>query len=79
MITFFLTLDLTTRSSQIIVGRVQIIKHRLQENTMTKTVYEAPSINEVGTFEALTQGASTGSKLDATFPNGTAFGDLTFS
>ncbi|CAN5359957.1 lasso peptide [soil metagenome] len=46
---------------------------------MTKVVYEAPSITEVGTFESLTQGASTGTTLDATFPAGTPFGDLTFS
>lgn len=46
---------------------------------MTKAVYEAPSITEVGTFEALTQGTQTGDFTDAVFPVTTPRGDLTFS
>lgn len=41
--------------------------------------YETPALSVVGTFEALTQGQSKGSQLDATFPAGTPFGSLTFS
>lgn len=47
--------------------------------TTEKTTYEAPAMTSLGSFEELTQGASKGSKLDATFPTGTDFGDLTFS
>ncbi|WP_240484590.1 lasso RiPP family leader peptide-containing protein [Brevundimonas nasdae] len=47
--------------------------------TNAKTVYEAPAMTSLGSFETLTQGASRGSALDATFPTGTPFGDLTFS
>lgn len=41
--------------------------------------YEAPSLTVHGSIDQITQGASTGSSLDAAFPIGTAFGDLTFS
>jgi hypothetical protein len=44
-----------------------------------KSVYEAPAMTSLGSFETLTQGAATGSQLDASFPTGTPFGDLTFS
>ena len=44
-----------------------------------KPAYEAPAIVSLGSFETLTQGAATGSQLDASFPTGTPFGDLTFS
>ena len=47
--------------------------------TNDKTVYEAPAMTSLGSFETLTQGASSGSQLDATFPTGTPFGELTFS
>lgn len=46
---------------------------------MTKAVYEAPSVAEVGTFEALTQGTQFGESLDAAFPTNTPRGQLTFS
>jgi len=46
---------------------------------MEKRAYETPLLVEAGSFESLTQAASTGSTLDATFPTGTPFGDLTFS
>jgi hypothetical protein len=41
--------------------------------------YEAPKLETHGSIEAITQGASTGTFLDSTFPVGTPFGDLTFS
>ena len=41
--------------------------------------YEAPEIIEVGSVEKLTQGQATGAELDADFPAGTPFADLTFS
>ena len=44
-----------------------------------KTTYEAPTLVEVGSFEDITQGSSTGSSLDAPFPTGTPGKDLTFS
>jgi hypothetical protein len=44
-----------------------------------KAAYQTPKLSVVGNFEKMTQGASTGSTLDATFPAGTPFGDLTFS
>ncbi len=44
-----------------------------------KKSYKAPTFEDLGSFETLTQGASTGSALDAEFPSGTPFGDLTFS
>nr|WP_127755154.1 lasso RiPP family leader peptide-containing protein [Devosia sp. 1566] len=46
---------------------------------MTKLTYTAPRLVRHGSIEAVTKGASTGSALDATFPTGTPFGDLTFS
>ncbi|UJW87448.1 lasso RiPP family leader peptide-containing protein [Devosia sp. SL43] len=45
----------------------------------TKSSYTAPRLVRHGSVESLTKGQSVGSKLDATFPTGTAFGDLTFS
>jgi hypothetical protein len=46
---------------------------------MAKKTYEAPKFEKLGSFESMTKGSSTGSNLDADFPDGTAFGDLTFS
>ena len=37
-------------------------------NNTQKKSYEAPRLNKVGSFEEVTQGASKGSSLDATFP-----------
>jgi hypothetical protein len=45
----------------------------------SKKQYETPALTVVGTFESITQGASTGNALDATFPQGTPFNQLTFS
>lgn len=44
-----------------------------------KQVYEAPQLEEMGSFEGLTQAGVKGNFLDATFPAGTPFSDLTFS
>ena len=44
-----------------------------------KSVYELPTITKIGSIEAVTQAASTGSATDAIQPIGTPFGDLTFS
>ncbi len=44
-----------------------------------KKTYEMPQLEELGSFEAMTQAAATGSQLDATFPITTPSSDLTFS
>ena len=44
-----------------------------------KKTYETPTVAVVGTFESITQAATSGSTLDATFPGGTPTEDLTFS
>lgn len=46
---------------------------------VAKQAYEAPALSVVGTFETITQSTGAGSKLDAAFPGGTPFEDLTFS
>ena len=46
---------------------------------MTKAVYEAPTVAEVGTFETLTQGTSSGRFTDAVFPANTPFDEITLS
>jgi hypothetical protein len=46
---------------------------------MDTTEYEAPHVTVLGTLESFTQGHASGSRLDASFPSGTAFDDLTFS
>jgi hypothetical protein len=48
-------------------------------NTTTKKRYQKPTVSDVGSVVDRTLGESTGSKLDANFPTGTPFGDLTFS
>lgn len=50
---------------------------RHQETPMTARIYTAPLLEELGSFETLTQGASCPDALDATFPAGTPIGDLT--
>lgn len=45
----------------------------------TKSVYERPSLAKVGSIEEVTQAASSGGQLDASFPVTTPFADLTFS
>ncbi|RYE70651.1 MAG: lasso RiPP family leader peptide-containing protein [Oxalobacteraceae bacterium] len=46
---------------------------------MTKKFYEAPALRAHGSIEKLTQGGSTGNNLDAAFPTGTPFSQITFS
>jgi hypothetical protein len=41
--------------------------------------YEAPAVTTHGTLEGMTQGAGSGTLLDADFPVGTPAGDITFS
>ncbi|MGH3432933.1 MAG: lasso RiPP family leader peptide-containing protein [Thermocrispum sp.] len=44
-----------------------------------KQEYVVPSFEELGTVEELTLGSARGVRLDADFPAGTPFGDLSFS
>lgn len=44
-----------------------------------QTQYETPTLTLVGSFETITQGGSTGDRLDAAFPDNTPRGQLTFS
>ncbi|MCY7282252.1 MAG: putative RiPP precursor [Cyanobacteria bacterium CAN_BIN43] len=44
-----------------------------------KKSYAQPKLTAYGNVEVLTQGASSGPNLDADFPAGTPFSDLTFS
>ena len=44
-----------------------------------RKTYETPNLVELGSVEELTLGQSRGNQLDATFPSGTPFGQLTFS
>jgi hypothetical protein len=48
-------------------------------NTSEKLAYIKPQLTEVGSFEEVTLGGSSGASLDASFPTGTPFADLTFS
>jgi hypothetical protein len=41
--------------------------------------YQSPTVVDYGELTELTAGATTGTSLDATFPSGTPFSDLTFS
>lgn len=44
---------------------------------MNHRTYSAPELEELGTFEKLTQASGCPDALDASFPAGTPFGDLT--
>lgn len=46
---------------------------------MTLRVYSTPQLEELGTFEKLTQAAGCPDALDATFPAGTPLSELTCS
>jgi len=48
-------------------------------NLDNKRAYDAPSVVEYGTLQAITAGSATGNHLDQDFPDGTPVGDLTFS
>ena len=45
----------------------------------TKQQYEVPELTKIGSFEEVTQGESSGIRLDASFPTQTPFSELTFS
>lgn len=47
--------------------------------SVAKKEYRAPKLKVHGALETITQHAGSGSILDASFPSGTPFGDLTFS
>jgi hypothetical protein len=49
------------------------------EERIEKLEYEAPEVVDYGDLTELTAAATSGPSLDATFPDGTPFGDLTFS
>ncbi|HEX6351507.1 lasso RiPP family leader peptide-containing protein [Actinophytocola sp.] len=44
-----------------------------------KKEYVPPTLDELGTVPELTLGQSSGRRLDADFPAGSLFGELTFS
>jgi hypothetical protein len=44
-----------------------------------KRSYEKPELVAHGSIATITQGSSTGTRLDVSFPSGTFFSDLTFS
>lgn len=46
---------------------------------MAKRIFSAPSLTDLGSVAALTQGGADGQFLDATFPTNTPRGELTFS
>lgn len=48
-------------------------------NPVRKKPYEKPVLREQGSIEKITKGGADGASLDANFPIGTPFGDLTFS
>lgn len=48
-------------------------------NQFSKAPYVTPKLSVVGSFEKITQNSGSGAFLDATFPTGTPFSDLTFS
>ncbi len=64
------------------VRKIQIssISFDMETNIMTKTLYSAPAVVKIGSFETNTlASSSTPSTLDAVFPSGTPFNQLTFS
>lgn len=48
-------------------------------NSARKKAYEKPVLREQGSIEQITKGGRDGFSLDANFPIGTPFSDLTFS
>lgn len=53
--------------------------HRKGTIMDTKMEYEAPTLIEVGSFEDITKGASSGASLDADFADNFPADQLTFS
>jgi hypothetical protein len=58
--------------------RANLLKLRRNDMAVKKS-YAQPKLTAYGNVEVLTQGASAGNQLDADFPTGTPFNDLTFS
>lgn len=54
-------------------------RDKKQRSFTVKFEYVSPTVEVIGSFEEVTQGNATGSSLDADFPTGTPFDDLTFS
>jgi hypothetical protein len=48
-------------------------------NNADKKPYTSPTVTKLGDIEAITLAFTTGTSLDADFPRGTLFGDLTLS
>ena len=46
---------------------------------MTKKTYEAPKLEQLGSFEAMTKASGNMNSLDQAFPDNTPFSQLTFS
>ena len=51
----------------------------MDKNEQPAIEYETPKIEDYGDLKDLTAGARTGNFLDATFPVGTPFSQVTFS
>ncbi len=64
-------------------GLFQLVGTMTDHNTTTLTVekqrYSAPTVEVVGSFEALTKWAASGGGLDSPFSAGTPIASLTFS
>jgi hypothetical protein len=62
-----------------ILGRAGTCRHVQDKGHKVEQAYEAPKADVIGTVAGLTRGQSRGQFLDADFPEGTPFQDLTFS
>lgn len=50
-----------------------------KDQDVNKNKYVRPSIERIGSFEAVTKAGGGSTSIDQSFPAGTPFGDLTFS
>ena len=51
----------------------------MKEDSRQGSSYEKPVVQDFGSLVELTETMSTGERTDATFPQGTPKGDITFS
>jgi hypothetical protein len=51
----------------------------MESNNASVKPYVKPAVKVLGSFAELTKGGRSGNNLDATFPSGTPFSQLTFS
>lgn len=51
----------------------------MENNQASAKPYVKPSVKLLGSFAELTKGGRNGQQLDASFPTGTPFSELTFS